>query len=290
MTGSERSVVFDVAFDLSPDREGKIRVSRNGKPVPGYLERARNGLYRVSLDSARSFRKDKAVERLAYWYTFPEYKKPLLEAEIDSPVQLILRQVEIKVDDVRDALANVTDPGDEPLGKSRVYKAELGLKVHRAIELILKVLLGTGVDGGWRLRRKYRHHKLSVLYDQLETRDSKTTARLEEMFQKAMTVHGDPKFGTFNVPISFKMGSGATVSFQPCEDITHPAAEELRDHLALMDMNSIYGQAYLGDAVQEISGAYLKYPVDVEPFLDFVEAAMREVVLPSVENLLREGS
>ena len=51
-------------------------------------------------------------------------------------------------------------------------------------------------------------------------------------------------------------------------------------------MHSIYGQAYLADAVQRISQADLKYLVDAELFLDFVETAMRGVVMSSVEHLL----
>ena len=217
MKGSERMIVAGVAFDLAADPHGKIRVSRAGNPIPGYLERDRNGLYRVSLDCARSFKKDKAVERLAYWYTFPEYKKPLLEAGPDSAIQLILWQAEITVEEARQALAKLPGPGGALLGRSRVYKAELGLKVHRAIELVLKVLLGIGVDGGWGLRRENRHHKLSALYDQLETRDSKVTALLEETFQRTVMVHGDPKFGEFGNPVSLKLGGRLTVTLMPRE-------------------------------------------------------------------------
>ena len=99
-------------------------------------------------------------------------------------------------------------------------------------------------------------------------------------------VHGDPKFGECCNQMFLKSRGPITVTLTASEDITMPAAKGFRDQLGLMDMNSIYGQAYLANAVQRISRADLKYLVDAELFLDFVETAMRGVVMSSVEHLL----
>lgn len=290
MNRTESIAVEGVDFDLDADSDGNIRVSRNGKPLPGHLKQGLDGKFRVSLDPTRGFSKHKAVERLAYWYTFPEYKRPYVEGQSDSPLQLILWQIDIKVEEARDAIAKLPEDGGRTVfGKDRVYKAEIGLKTHRAVELLLKVLLGVDANGGWRLRRENKHHKLTLLYDQLEARDSNSTSRLDDVFQSTVMVHGNPKFGEFRNAISLNSGGSMRVALMPSEDITTPGAKRLRDHMTVMDMNSTYGQAYLGDAVQGISQAYLKYLVNVGPYLDFVAAAVQDVTMPSIQHLLHSS-
>ena len=159
--------------------------------------------------------------------------------------------------------------------------------MHRAIELLFKVLLGRGVENDeWRFYDGNKTHHLTLLHDKLETQDSYATTRLDEVFQETVMVHGNPNFGEFLNPVSVELGDGIMAEIMPGEEITTPSAKRLRDHLALMDLKSIYRQTYLGDAVQRISPAYLNYITDAEPFLDFLEKAIREVVMPSVRHLL----
>ena len=307
MSGAERIYVSGVAFDLTADADGRILVSRNGELLRNHLEQDSDGSFRVSSISDRPFTDKKtAIEHLAYWHTFEGYKKPLefksirwpdgtisrvVTARFDEALQLTIWQIEIKVEEARDAIAKLPDQGNEVLAKRRVYKAEIGLKVHRAIELMLKVLLGRGAENDeWRFYGENRTHDLTLLYDKLETQDSAIVARLDEVFQSTVMAHGDPAFGNFLNPFSIGAGSGVKVTLSTNESITKPGARRLRDHLALMDTNSVYSQAYLGDAVQRISSAYLKYLANAEPFLDFVDAAMREVVMPSVGRLLRRST
>ena len=56
--------------------------------------------------------------------------------------------------------------------------------------------------------------------------------------------------------------------------------------MSVMDMNTTYSQAYLGDAVEGVSQAYLKYLANAQPLLDFVTSSVQQVVLPSVKHLL----
>ena len=154
--------------------------------------------------------------------------------------------------------------------------------MHRAIELLFKVLLGKGVKNDeWRFYGENKTHHLTLLYDKLGA-----AARLDEVFQETVIAHGDPNFGEFLNPVSVEAGDGIRVTFMSKEKITTPGARQLREHLALIDMKSIYSQAYLGDAVQRISPAYLHYIADAGPFLDFLEKAMLEVVMPAVRHLL----
>lgn len=101
-------------------------------------------------------------------------------------------------------------------------------------------------------------------------------------------IQGDPRFGTFRNPLDVCLGDGRNdvrVKLTPDEGITVPGAQGLRDHLALLDTHCTYNQAYLGDAVLEVSEAHLMYVANSEPYLDFAEAALREVVMPSVEHV-----
>ena len=201
----------------------------------------------------------------------------------------MLWQIEIQTEEARAALGKLPAAEEASLGKDRVYKAQIGLKVHRAIELMVKVLLGVdGEQGGWRLDSSNRTHNLTPLFDKLEQRNAQAADRLEELFRNTVMIHGDPCFGKFCNPFVQTVTDGRNdieVTLMPSEDTTVPGAKGLRDHLALMDINSTYDQAYLGDAVLEVSEAYLKYVADSGPIVDFAEAALREVVMPSVEHV-----
>ena len=303
MNSTERIQVHGVAFDLTTGPDGKTHVSVNGKRLPGHLVQDGHGGFRVSFIAKESFKKiSTAVSRLAYWYTFDQYKKPIntkiiqwpdgtvdrvVTSQPDNALQLTLWQIEIKVEEARELIGKLSKDKQRVLGKHRVYKAEIGLKVHRAIELLFKVLLGKGVENDeWRFYGENKTHYLTLLHDKLETQDSHAVTRLDEVFQETVMVHDDPKFGEFLNPVSVEAGDGIEFKIMPREEITTPSARRLRDHLALMDMKSIYSQAYLGDAVQRISPAYLNYIADAEPFLDFLEKALLEVVMPSVRRLL----
>ena len=307
MSDAERIYVKGVAFDLIADDDGKIRVCRNGELLKEHLEEDSDGKFRVSFISQSSFNEKKtAIEHLAYWHTFERYKKPLkfkmiqwpdgttsrvVAGQFDDSLQMTIWQIEIKVEEARDAAAKLPEQTKAVLGKHRVHKAEIGLKVHRAIELMLKVLLGKGAENDeWRFYDDNKTHALTLLYDKLVTQDSAIAAKLDEAFQNAVMAHGDPAFGSFVNPFSIGVGRGMTVTMSMGESITNPGARRLRDHLTLLDINSVYSQAYLGDAVQRISPAYLKYLANAGPFLDFVEAAMREVVTPCVRQLLRRST
>ena len=297
--------VKGVAFELTADSGGCYRVSRNGKPLRGHVERTPNGRFRVSFIEKPFNDLVSAVEYLAYWYTTNRYKKPLrfksiqwpdesvsgvYWAEPDSALQLTLWQIDIQMEEAREGIAKLTGDRVPVLGKHRVYKALISLKVHRTIELTLKVLLGKEDEqGGWHLDPSNRAHHLSPLYDKLETRNSRLADQLDQIFQKTVMIHGDPKLGKFCNPVELiPVGGcdGIRITPIPSENSTFPAAKTLRDHLALMDMNSTYNQAYLGDAVRDVSEAYLRYLADAGPFLDFAEAALRDVVVPSVEHVM----
>ena len=303
MSDCEQITVKGVAFELSTDSAGRIYVSKDGKRLKGHVERTPDGRFEVSFIERPFADKHCAVEHLAYWYTMKQYKRPfgigsvqwpdgsdseLVSTPTDSPLQLTLWQIEIQMEEARAAVSKLPATEEASLGKDRVYKVEIGLKVHRAIELILKVLLG--VDGEPRARRldsSNRKHTLTPLFEKLEQRNGQAAAGLEELFRKTVMIHGGPRFGTFRNPLGLPIGDGSGdihVTLMPSEDITFPGAQGLRDHLALMDINSTYNQAYLGDAVLEVSEAYLNYLADSGPFLAFAEAALREVVMPSVEH------
>ena len=304
MSDSEKITVRGVAFELTTDPAGQIHVSKDGKPLPGHVERAPDGRFGVSFVN-RSFKDlHTAIEHLAYWYTMKQYKVPwgaksiqwpdgsvsnLVSAPTDSPLQVTLWQIEIQLEDARTAISKLPAAAELSLGKERVYRAEIGLKVHRAIELILKVLLGVDDEhDGWRLDSSNRKHDLTPLYEKLQMKKAQTTTELEDLFGKTVMTQGGPRFGTFRSPLVLPIGNGSSdiqVKLMPSET-TVPGAQGLRDHLALMDINSTYNQAYLGDALLEVSQAYLKYMVDSGPFLDFAEAALREVVMPAVEHLV----
>ena len=260
----------------------------------------------LSFIASKSFTdKRTAIEHLAYWYLFEGYKVPLRFKSIrwpdgkitnvadhpsNSALQLTIWQIEAKIEDARVSIENLPKKPEAALGKNRVHKAEIGLKVHRAIELMLKVLLGCGAENDeWRFFGENRTHSLSLLFDKLQSQNPSVTTQLDAAFQRTVMVHGDPKFGEFLNPVSSKNGNGLSVAVGISDDFTMPSAKQLRDHLVLIDMYSTYSHAYLGDAVQRISEAYLKYIMDARPYLEFVEAAMRDVVLPLVKNLFAES-
>ena len=304
MSDCEQIKVEGVIFELSTDSARRMHVSKDGKRLMGHVERRPDGRFGVSFIERSFADLHCAVKHLAYSYTMRQYKSPLgiesiqwsdgsvselVSAPTDSPLQLTLWQIETQMEEARAAILKAPVIGKASQGKDRVYKAEIGLKVHRAIELILKVLLG--IDGErrvWRLDSSNRKHTLTPLYEKLEQKNAQAAAGLEELFRKTVMIHGDPRYGTFRNPLGLPISDGRSdiqVTLMPCEDITVPGAQGLRDHLALMDINSTYNQAYLGDAVLEVSEAYLKYVANSGPFLDFAEAALREVVMPSVEHV-----
>ena len=295
----EQICVDGVRFDLVTDSDGKIRVSRNGRLFDGHLEQ-QGKHYLVSFIRGKQFKnKAKAVKHLVYWYIFDDYKKPYkfekiewpdgtvsrtIMSETDDALQLTIWQIEIKIEEARDLIAKLPTGDVGLLGKNRVYKAEIGLKVHRAIELMLKILLGKSQEKVWKISSENFIHWLSVLHDKLEEMDSDITTSLDIVFQNTVMVHGDPEFGNFNNPIHFETdGLRITIT---SEGTTSPGSKHLRDYLVRMDMNHTYGQSYLGDAVHNISEAYLMYVADAEPYLTFIETAMREVVKPAVKHLL----
>ena len=152
---------------------------------------------------------------------------------------------------------------------------------------MLKVLLGKGAkDDRWRFYGENRTHDLTLLYDKLGTQDPDVATRLDDVFQQVVMVHGNPTFGDFLNPQSTTASGGLRVTISTDESIEVPGARCLRDHLELMSMNSVHSQAYLGDAVQRISSAYLNYLADAVPFLDFLGEAMRDVVMPAVGHHL----
>lgn len=304
MSEWEQIEVKGVYFELSTDSAGRIYVSKGGKRIPGHIEKAPNGRFGVSSLDRQFEDMHSAVEHLAYWYTMKQYKRPsgiklirppdrsvskLVSAPTDSPLQLTLWQIEIQMEEARAAISKLPATAKASLGKERVYKTEIGLKVHRIIELILKLLLGVSDEpDGWRLDSKNRKHDLAPLYEKLEHKDAQTAAGLEELFQKTVMIHGDPRFGRFCNPLRVRIGDGSSgiqMTFMPGENATVPGAKGLREHLALMDLNCTYNQSYLGDAVLEVSEAYLAYLADSRPFLDFTEAAFREVVMPYVAQV-----
>jgi len=305
MSDCEQIEVKSVIFELRTDSKGRIHVSRDGKQLGGYMEAAPDGGFRVSLIDRSFADKYAAVEHLAYWYTMKKYKGPIrmnsiqlpdgsvskvVSASTDSPLQLTVWQIEIQMEEARAAISKLPAAEEASLGKERVYKAEIGLKVHRAIELILKVLLGINSEpDGWRLDSSNRKHDLTPLYDKLKQRKAQSAINLEELFRKTVKIQGDPRFGRFRNPLDVCLGddqNDVRVTLMPDEDITFPEAEGLRDHLALLDTNCTYNQAYLGDAVLEVSEAHLLYVANSEPYLDFAEVALSEVVMPSVEHML----
>ena len=179
-------LVNGVAFELQEDSADRVYVSRDGKRLPGHVEQVSDGRFGVSF-IARSFADmHSAVEHLAYWHEMKQRKKPLVlqsirwpdgtvskvvSASTDSPLQLTLWQIEIQAEEARAAMAKLPASEEVSLGKDRVYKAEVGLKVHRAIELMLKVLLGIRDEQrGWRLDSGNRTHNLAPLYKILEER------------------------------------------------------------------------------------------------------------------------
>ena len=297
---TETVIVKGVRFELTGDADGRITVSRNGHPIQGHLQIDQDGCYKVGSESFRKL--GKAVYRLAYWYTSDEYKRPLrlerikfpdgsvsqlVRSEPDNSLQLTLWQIEATLEVARHLIAEVASQGADVLGKTRVYKTEVGLNVHRAIELMLKVLLGSYTDDDWSFDKSNYGHDLSLLHDKLETKSPETASRLDEVFQNTVMVHGDPTFGSFGNPISVRVADGLHATLGVGEG-THPGAKHLRDHLVLMDMHSTYRQAYLGDAVQLICEAYLSYVADADPYLNFIETSMDEVVGPTVEHFLNE--
>ena len=296
----EQISVYGVRFDLNTDSDGKVRVSRNGRHFNGHLEHVGKS-FRVSFIREKPFKnKAESVKHLVYWYIFDDYKKSIsvdnvewpdgtvsriITSVTDDALQLTIWQIEIKIEEARDLIAKLPTGNEDLLGKNRVYKAEIGLKVHRAIELMLKILLGKSLKEGWNFFKRNNIHWLSVLYDKLEAQDSDIMTSLDAVFQRTVMVHGDPEFGKFQNSTSLEIDE-VMVTIMPSESITNPGSKHLRDYLVLMDMYYTYGQSYLGDAVQNISEAYLKYVADAEPYLVFIETAMREVVNPAVKHLL----
>ena len=303
MKPTESVCVKGVTFDLSTDPQGRVRVSRDGHAFRGHVEQDSRGHFKVSFIAAKQFKdKHTAVEHLAYWYLFEGYKTPLSikcirwpdgtlsnvsKRPSDGALQLTIWQIEAKIEEARASIDKLPDEQGAVLGKNRVYRAEIGLKVHRAIELMLKVLLGCGAENDeWRFYGENKTHSLSLLFDKLQAQIPGAATRLDEVFQRTVMVHGDPQFGEFLNPTSSKIGNGVILTIGSSDDITMPSARQLRDHLVLIELHSTHSQAYLGDAVQRISEAYLKYIVDAVPYLEFVETAMREVAMPSVKHLL----
>ena len=293
--------VDGVSFDLVTDADGKVRVIRNGRRFYGYLEQD-GERFRVNFISGKSFDKETAIKHLVYWYIFDDYKKSydrphkiewpdgtvshIISSKTDVALQLTIWQIEIKIEEARELIAKLPTGNEALLGKNRSYKAEVGLKVHNAMELMLKILLGKSQKKEWKFFKHNKTHSLSLLHDKLEELDSNITTILDTVFHRTVMVHGDPEFGNFQNPISLESG-GVTLTITT-DNSTSPNSKHLRDHLVLMDIHHTYGQSYLGDAVRNISEAYLKYVTNAEPHLVFIETAMREVVIPEVYHLLHQ--
>lgn len=305
MSDDEPINVKGVLFEVTSDSVGRLHACMEGQRLPGHLKRLADGRFRVSFIEQVYPDIHSAVEHLAYWYTMNWHKMPLqfrpipwpdgsitesVTASTDSPLQLTVWQVEIQLEEARAAISKLPTSEDACWGKDRVYKAEIGLKVHRTIELLLKVLLGfDGENDAWRLDSSNRTHNLTPLYDKLKQKNARAATQLDTLFGKTVLIHGNPRFGRFCNPFMLTPTDGRNdfqVTLMPSENNTVPGAQGLRDHLALIDTNSTYNQAYLGDAVTEVCEAYLKYLADSGPFLDFAEAALREVVMPFVNQLL----
>lgn len=174
----------------------------------------------------------------------------------------------------------------EVLGKHRVYKAEIGLLAHRALELMFKVLLGRSTSKKWMFSTQNNTHSLSISHDKLQTVDHEITQRLDVLFKDNVMVRGDPHFGHFLNPVEISTTDDFAIVWRTNESAQFPGASDLYGQLVLIDMHSTYRQAYLGDAVQRICSAYLSYIADARPFLAFIETAMMEVVIPRVKHQL----
>ena len=296
----ERISVKGISFDLVTDGDGKVRVSRNGRLFGGHLKQEGES-FQVSFIQGKQYKtKSEAVKHLVYWYIFDDFKKPyvtphkihwpdgtvslVISSKTDDALLLTIWQIEIKIEEARELIAKLPARNEGLIGKNRVYKAEIGLKVHAAIELMLKILLGKSEKKEWKFFRRNKTHSLSLLHDKLEELDSSITARLDAVFQRTVMVHGGPEFRKFKNSLSLE-SCGVTLTINS-ECTTNPASKHFRDHLVLMDMHCTYGQSYLGDAVQKISEAYLKYVADAERYLVFIEAAMHEIVNPAINHLL----
>ena len=207
-----------VSFEWARDADGKLHVRRNGNTLTGHLEQ-HGEQFRVSFIHGKSFENIRdAIARLAYWYTFPEYKKPLLvdniewpdgtiskalPRETDDPLQITIWQTEIKIETARQLVDRLPAGTEHDSGKNRVYRAEIGLSVHRAIELMLKIPLGIRSDG-WAFQRRNYGHWVSILHDRVEAMDSRITDHLDHVFQQTVMRHGDPMFGNFGIPFELK--------------------------------------------------------------------------------------
>ena len=306
---SHNITVKGVAFTLTTESEGRVCVSKNGKPFRNRLEQDAQGHWKAS--GKRFSSKEKAVEFLAYWHTKANAKQPLKMTTVEWPdgkveelvqmprdgaLQLTLWQIEVKVETARLLIANHLDEGQgeretgdaakEALGKRRVYKAEIGLLLHRCLELMFKVLLGRRAVNEWRFYDENKTHSLTLLYDKLETADSEATSELDDVFQRTVMSLGHPRWGRFSNPVTINFSDGDLQLTMGGGTGQYPHRDDLGSQMSLMDMNSIYNQAYLGDAVQSTCDAYLNYIVDARPFLDFVESAIKEVVVPRIRHHL----
>ena len=298
MAGLRTVEVEGVSFQLAPNADGTFRVLRNGREVGAGLEED-GGKFRVVSLAAGPFALEEAIRHLAYWYTMPKYKEAfrvgkiewpdgttskVVSAHVDEPLQLMLWQIEVKIETARRMARGLFETSPKDSGKDKVYRAEVGLHVHRAIELMLKIPLRFA-SGEWAEQSVGRGHWLSILHDRVEALDGCITGQLDEAFQTTVMVHGDPRFGNFRGPIELRTRGQRNLKITLSRgESTVPAARHLRDHLALFDTFSTYRQSYLGDAVHSISDAYLRYISDVEPLLSFVEKSLEQVILPWVRQ------
>lgn len=220
---SETIFVHGIAFTLTTDSERQFRVSRNGKSLKSSLKRDKEGRWEVL--GKRFHSAKEAIDHLVYWYTKDKYKQPSRMNHIEWPdgritkvvsqlpdnsLQLTLWQIEIVVENAR-ALVDahlyndeddqyvIGDASHEVLGKHRVYKAEIGLLVHRALELMLKVLLGRSTNKKWTFSTQNNTHSLSILHDKLETVDREVTRQLDVLFKDNVMVRGDPHLDTSSI-------------------------------------------------------------------------------------------
>ena len=164
-------------------------------------------------------------------------KTKLIPNRTDSALKLTLWQIEIKLEEAR-ALASKVHEADSSLSKTKVYKIEIGLKMHRSIELLYKILLGIRVKNTeWSFYGENKTHSLTLLHDKLEMQKPDVTDRLGQIFQKTVMVNGDPKFGKFALPqiiplyLKSRDVTGMSVTFYQSEEITVPSATSLRRHL-----------------------------------------------------------